>query len=410
MPRLGSGLLPRAARLFPAAIILGLAACATPPAATTPALQPAAALVQTPAPPATASAAPPAPAGPPSPAPTVVIPALEDPATRAQVDQLASWFLGQGRDSALSVGIVVRDPRGGQLKAMLLNYGTSARDNGQPVTSRTLYEIGSITKVFTGILLGEALDSGSMRLGDPIQPYLPEGIQAPAYAEAPITLLDLATHRSGLPRDLDSDDIRAMYAWLNGLHLSRLPGSAYSYSNAGYSLLGDILARQAHSDYATLEYDSLSQPLGLPDTAESLDAAQAARLAQGYTYDGSPAAYFPQSGAMSGAGYLHSTLADMTRFLVENMQPGTTPLGAPLELAQGLQASGRNPGSGVGLGWEIDRLGASGERLYKGGATRGFTSYISFSRDRRAGFVLLANGMYVENLVAHMLHILQMDR
>ncbi len=401
----------RSIRRFAAAGLLWLTACATlqpgvaaaPLSLTVPV--PTAAASSTPLPPPTATLIPDSP----TPEPTAVIPVFQDRVIQSQVDKLATYFLGQGNESGLSVGIVVRNPQSGQLEAMLLNYGKTSKSNGLPVNSRTLYEIGSITKVFTGILLGEAVASGSMKLDDPIQKYLPPGIQAPSYDDVQITLADLATHRSGLPRDLDSDGITDMYTWLNSLQLNRLPGSEYSYSNAGYSLLGDMLARQANSDYGTLEYHSVSEPLGLPDTTETLNTDQQARLAQGYTYDGSPADYFPQSGAMSAAGYLHSTLDDMTRFLVQNMQPNATPLGGPIGMAQGLVASGSNPGTGVGLGWEIDQLGTTGERLYKGGATRAFTSYISFTRDGRAGFVLLANGMYVDGLVPHMLGILGMN-
>jgi CubicO group peptidase (beta-lactamase class C family) len=113
---------------------------------------------------------------------------------------------------------------------------------------------------------------------------------------------------------------------------------------------------------------------------------------------------------MSGAGYLRSTLRDMTRFLVSNMEPASTALSDALRMAQTLQADGPSIGTGVGLGWEIDRVGTKSERLYKGGSTYGFTSYISFQRDGSQGFVLLTNGMYAGNLVPHMLTILGADR
>jgi len=332
-------------------------------------------------------------------------PELKDDAIKTQVDKLAAWFLGQGKNSGLGVAVVVRNPQTGQLEAMLLNYGMASKDNGQVVTSSTIYEIGSITKVCTGILLAQAVDAGDMQLDDPIQQYLPTGIQAPTYQNTPITLLDLATHRSALPRDAETDAMPELYSWLNSLELSRAPGSEYAYSNLGYSVLGDILARRSGTDFDTLEFQSVSQPLGLQDTRETLSAEQSSRLAQGYTYDGSPAGYFPQSGAMSAAGYMHSTLNDMTRFLIANMQADSTPLAGPINMAQAVEADRGDPGTGVGLGWEIDQLGTTSERLSKGGATLGFTSYISFLGDGSSGFVLLTNGMYVEGLVPHMIGI-----
>ncbi len=342
----------------------------------------------------------------PTPTPIAGIPAFTDPDLKSEIDHLASSFLSTGMSSGLGVAVVLRDPATGQLRVMLLDYGNTAKDQGQPVTPDTIYEIGSITKVFTGILLAEAVNSGTVHLDDPLQWYMPSGIQAPTYRGQQITLAQLATHRSSLPRDANTDSLPDLYAWLNQYQLAQPPGTAYIYSNLGYSLLGDILARLAGTDFATLELQQVSQPLGLADTRESLTSDEAGRLAQGYTYDGSPAPYFPNSGAMSGAGYLRSTLSDLTRFLVENMQPDATQLPADLRLAQQSQSEGRNPGTGAALGWDISQLGKAGEMISKGGATSGFTSYIAFRSDGSFGFVLLSNGQYVESLVPHIQQIL----
>ena len=180
---------------------------------------------------------------------------------RSTGSRRSSW--NRAKIPALGVAIVVRNPHTGQLEAMLLNYGTAAKDNEQAITSSTIYEIGSITKLFTGMLLAQAVDAGTVQLGDPIQKYLPPGIQAPTYEDEPIKLVDLATHRSALPRDIDTDSLPKLYGWLDAYRLSRAPGSRYAYSNVGYALLGDILARLAGSDYDTLEYQSISRPLGL---------------------------------------------------------------------------------------------------------------------------------------------------
>ena len=288
----------------------------------------------------------------------------------------------------------------------MLDYGTLGKGENLQVSPDTVYEIGSITKVFTGILLAEDLISGNVQLGDDIQQHLPTGVHAPSFDGTPITLRDLATHRSGLPRDVDAGSMPELYAWLSGFQLQRAPGSEYAYSNAGFALLADILDRRAGTDFNTLVVRSVSEPLGLIDTTETLNADQSDRLAQGYTYGGNPAQFFPDSGPMSGAGYMRSTLQDMTRFLIENMRPASTPLADAIQLAQTLQAEGPGSGTGVGLGWEIDQVGTTSERLYKGGSTYGFTSYVSFQRDGSFGFVLLTNGMFAENLVPHMLRIL----
>ncbi len=335
---------------------------------------------------------------------------LKNEALQKQVDQLAARFLGQGTNSGLAIAIVERDPGTGQLESIMLEYGKTSKVDGQPVTPDTVFEIGSITKVFTGILLAQQVDSGSVQLGDSIQNYLPEGIEAPEYNDIPISVEDLATHRSGLPRDIGTDSVPDMYGWLNGYHLDRAPGAAYSYSNLGYALLGDILARLTGTDFNTLEYQSVSQPLGLSDTDVSLNADQTSRLAQGYAYDGSPAQSMPESGASSSAGYMRSTIRDMLHFLIDNMQADSTPLSDSIKEAQVLQAEGPEAGTGVGLGWEIDQPGTANERLYKGGRTYGFTSYISFMRDGSSGFVLLANGMYGDTLAPRILGIVKSTR
>jgi CubicO group peptidase (beta-lactamase class C family) len=276
----------------------------------------------------------------------------------------------------------------------------------QPVTSETVYEIGSITKVFTGILLAEKVNDGTVKLDDPIQKYMPENVHAPQYKDAPITLVDLATHRSGLPRDLNSDDPAALYQWLNSFTPAHAPGAQYIYSNLSYMLLGDILSRLSQKDFGSLEFASVSQPLGLMDTREVLTDEENEHLAQGYGYEGSMARYFPDSGTMSSAGYLHSTLQDMTRFLIANMEPDSTPLASSIKLAQTMHAEGRDPGIGTGLGWEIENPDTPQERISKGGGTPGFTSYISFAADGSYGFVLLTNGQMVVNLASSMAQLL----
>ncbi|MGA7604803.1 MAG: serine hydrolase domain-containing protein [Anaerolineales bacterium] len=298
--------------------------------------------------------------------------------------------------------MVKRNPQTGQLEAMLLNYGETSKDHGQPITSDTVYEIGSITKVYTGILLAQAVSLGIININDPVQKYLPDGVQLAAYKNQPIRIVDLATHRSGFPREFGSDDPTDLYEWLNNFKPDRAPGAEYVYSNLGYMVLGDILSRLSQTDFGNLEFTSISQPLGLLDTREVLTSDEQNRLALGYAYDGSVASYFPDSGNMSGAGYLRSTLNDMTRFLLDNMQPDSTPLASSLQLAQTMQAEGQNPGTGTGLGWEINQPGTPSETIWKDGGTLGFTSYISFMKDGSSGFVLLSNGQFIDNLALKM--------
>ncbi len=350
--------------------------------------------------------------------PTAVpdIPPLSGDQIKPQVDQLAAKFFRITRNTGLSVAIVLRNPATAELEAGIFNYGVTSDQADQPVASNTIYEIGSLTKLFTGILLAQAVVNGKVKLDDPIQQYLPPEVHSPTYKGVSISLVELATHRSGLPRDPSNRHIprpfsegysqQDLYAWLNGYDLTRVPGWEYEYSNAGFAVLGEILSGLAGEDYGQLEWKAISQPLGMKDTEVVLSSEQENRLAQGFAAPGIPAPYFPQSGGMAGTGYLHSTISDLTRFVVANMQPDSTSFATALELAQTYQTQAVGTHQGMGLGWQISDPGQSDERLWKRGQTNGFTSYISFAQDGSSGFVLLTNGPGVESLVPGFLRLL----
>ncbi|HLY27198.1 MAG TPA: serine hydrolase, partial [Aggregatilineales bacterium] len=130
-------------------------------------------------------------------------------------------------------------------------YGTISLDSKARPSADTLFEIGSETKVFTATLLAFAVKEGKVKLDDPIQKYLPTGVTAPVFKGKNITLLDLATHRSGFPDQPDnkpSDELKPytvqdMYDWLSNYKLTYAPGSQWLYSNIGFGLMGTILSR-----------------------------------------------------------------------------------------------------------------------------------------------------------------------
>ncbi len=358
---------------------------------------------------------PPTPTATATPLPVPQLPPLSDTSIKSRVDQLAKRFLRRSGNPGLSIALVLRNPATGKLELQTFNYGVTSVQTQQPVTSDTIYEIGSITKLFTGILLAQAVQAGKVRLDDPIQTYLPSDVTAPTYDDVPITLGELATHHSGLPFVPDKtqsanpfDDgysVQDLYAWLDGYRLTRTPGSEYEYSNMGYGLLGDILSRLSGLDYDLLEQQAISHPLGLNDTVDVLSSEQHTRLAQGYSDFGSPTPYFPEDGGIAGAGFLHSTIADMADFLIANMEPDSTSLAASLKLAQADQAQAEGPSTGIGLGWQISDPGQPEARIWKSGRTNGFTSYISFAADDSSGFVLLTNGQYGDLLAADLIKL-----
>jgi D-alanyl-D-alanine-carboxypeptidase/D-alanyl-D-alanine-endopeptidase len=255
-------------------------------------------------------------------------------------------------------------------------------------------EIGSLTKVFTGILLADLAQEGLVGLDDPIGRFLPG---APPRVAA-ITLLDLSTHTSGLPRLPAALLVRALaiappdpYAGWDGPRLERaLRGvrvrrsRRWRYSNLGGGLLGHVLARAAGQEYDALVRTRICLPLGMTQTGIDPPAP----LVQGHDRAGLPAAPWHLA-ALAGAGGLRSTPRDVERFLAAQLAPETVPITGALEAAQEPR---RDAGRGmrIGLGWMV-RPAADGRGTlhWHDGATGGFSAFLGFSREDDAGAALL---------------------
>jgi D-alanyl-D-alanine-carboxypeptidase/D-alanyl-D-alanine-endopeptidase len=190
-----------------------------------------------------------------------------------------------------SVGIVAVT-FGSDRENITTTYGRSDAKNGRPLDGDTVFEIGSISKVFTTLLLAEMVTRGEVALNDPVAKYLPGNAAMPARNEKQITLLDLATYTSGLPRlpdgiDNTSDNpyaaytIAQLYAFLSNHTLRFDPGTHYEYTNLGFGLLGHVLALRANASYEELVISRICAPLGLEDTRISLNTSMRERLAQG---------------------------------------------------------------------------------------------------------------------------------
>ncbi|HTO83977.1 MAG TPA: serine hydrolase [Methylomirabilota bacterium] len=314
----------------------------------------------------------------------------------ALADQAAQGAMAGGKCKAIAVGI---EENGQQA---LKFYGDTG-NIGAP-TADTEFEIGSITKTFTATLLAladqraTAQTPGSpvMRLEDPLQDYAPAGITVPSYQGTPITLLDLATHTAGLPRNVPvakTSHLQPPKAWafLNSYKLTRAPGQQFEYSNLGYGMLALAIARKANRDIDDLIANQIAGPLGMDDTMIALDPARQKRLARGYRANGTEAGEgLPSWPAMNGAGALHSTLADLMRYLHYQLGEAKTPLDSVLPALQQWRRPGPHD-SGVGLGWQMHKLANGVDVIGKDGATAGFASVITFAPSSHTGAVILAN-------------------
>ncbi|MDH4987703.1 serine hydrolase [Aminobacter anthyllidis] len=313
-----------------------------------------------------------------------------------------------------SVGIVVGTigPQGRSIVA----HGKFGANDPRPVDGNTLYEIGSITKVFTGLLLAEMAASGEVGLDDPLANYMPEGVTVPERAGKVITLADLATHRSSLPSlpdDLIPPDTlnpyatyttEQLYRFLSRYQLPRDIGADFEYSNTGFGLLGQALARRASVDYETLVSQRITAQLGMSSTAITLSPELAKRMATGHNSDLQPVPNWDLP-AFAGAGALRSSTNDLLNFLAMALSTEKSPLTDAVAAAS-VKRTPVNYDTQIGLAWMVTES-SSGDIVWHSGGTGGFTTFIGFHPASKIGVVVLANSDAGVNDIG--MHLLNRD-
>jgi CubicO group peptidase (beta-lactamase class C family) len=300
--------------------------------------------------------------------------------------QLTRGELAPGTGAGLTIGIL----KGGERR--VLTYGTAKADS--------LFEIGSISKTFTGLLLARMVLAGQVRLDEPVRELLPPGtVGKPAGPE--ITLLDLATHHSGLPgmpdnlHPADRSNPFAdygpeqLYAYLKRHGLAKPEETTFAYSNLGVGLLGHVLAERAGRSYSDLLREEITGPLGMADTVVKLSADERRRLMQGYDYQHRPVHAWDLD-ALAGAGAIHSTAGDMLTYLEANLHPEKyAALAGAITSSHQLRDSAGH-GMQIALAWIYSA--DAGIYLHDGG-TAGFVSHVFFNPLADfAAVVLLNNG------------------
>ena len=318
-----------------------------------------------------------------------------DSAVRAMLaPRLAALPDGGTRGEGIVVGLVEPDGR-----TRIIAVGVAAD---------RVFEIGSITKVFTASVLADMAGRGEVRLEDPVATLLPATVTMPSRNGRQITLLDLATQTSGLPRlpgnlaPRDSSNpyadytVQQLYTFLSGYSLPRDAGATYEYSNLGLGLLGHALALKAGMSYEELVRRRILVPLGMRETAITLTPELRARLAPGHDAGGQPVPNWDLP-TLAGAGALRSTARDMLIFLAANIDSTRTPLSPTLR-----QTHAARRGI-VGLGWHsLSRPAAT--IVWHNGGTGGYRSYTGFDPARRIGVVVLSNvNRSVDDIGVHLL-------
>ena len=309
----------------------------------------------------------------------------------AKVDSLCQPLV----DADVAVGFVVGVVDGE--KELVRGYGKLAHTAKDTPTGDTLYEIGSISKVFTGLLLADAVQRGLCKLDDPVQKYLPDEVKLPQWQDQPVLLWHLSTHTSGLPRlpDMTGCDPNDPYAHfdtarflevIGDARLQRAPGVQYEYSNFAVGLLGFVLARMSGAEsYEELLQERITGPLQMRDTAVALSRSLRARLAPPHDADGEPAHTWDLA-SLAGCGGIRSTVHDMLKLARVELAPGKHALAPAIALSQEKRFTNENVT--LALGWHFARDGVT---LWHNGQTGGYHGWFAVVPSKGYAVCLLAN-------------------
>jgi CubicO group peptidase (beta-lactamase class C family) len=334
---------------------------------------------------------------------------LEAVLARDLAGALKNGELAPSTGAGVSIGVYTHGT------TRIFSFGTAKPDS--------IFEIGSITKTFTGLLLAQMAEQREVQLDQPVRELLPAG--AAAKPEGPeITLLDLATHRSGLPAMPDNISIANLDQPYADYHVADLlsyvgkhgvanPSHAASnFGSLGFGLLGTALANRAGTSFAQLLEDEITGPLQMSDTFVTASPEQLARFVPGHDQFHGPATQW-NSDALAGAIALRSTAQDMLTYLVANLHPEQikpkedSPSAAtlPTAIRQSLEPrAGLSPGMQIALGWLYQTETGN---YWHNGATAAYSSYAFFNPKGDYAAVVLLNtspgvdGSFVENLGRH---------
>jgi CubicO group peptidase (beta-lactamase class C family) len=292
----------------------------------------------------------------------------------SSIDSLARGALAIDNAGSLTIGLVSDTGL-----VWTHSYGMADARLKKPATATTIYRIGSITKQFTALMLLQLVRAGTVRLSDPVDRYLSaiDSVRGrPPHAPS-ITLVELATMRSGLAQEPESLDTylhgtvgeweRVLAAALRHTSFDSDPGSRWEYSNIGYAALGAALAAAAGRPYVTYVRDEILRPLGMTHTTFELDSTGRANLAMGHSFEHGEVDTVTPAREHAGRGYkvpnggLYSTVGDLARFLVLEMGGGPERVLPKADLARNfanLAFATPDLTQGYGLGFHVIRRGS----------------------------------------------------
>ena len=302
-------------------------------------------------------------------------------------------------DQKQGVGIVVGlvDAHGRRV----ISYGSFETDGKRPVDGDTVFEIGSMTKVFTSLAMMDMALHGEIALTDPIAKYLPADARVPQRNGRQITFADISMQSSGLPRlpgNMHPKDVlnpyadysvAQLYEFLGGYELPRDIGSKYEYSNLAVGLLGHVLSLRAGTDYETLVKSRITRPLGMNSTAIALTPELKSRLAPGHNAQLKTVPNWDLP-TLAGAGALRSSANDLLTFLAANLGFTKTPLAPAMAAMVAKHNPTGNKGLDVAYAWHMF-LRQGDPIVWHNGGTGGYRTFMGYDPKARLGVVVLSN-------------------
>lgn len=311
----------------------------------------------------------------------------------SSIDDIVQPFINNEATHSLSIGVYNKG------NIQYYNYGTCSEKNPAVPTEKSIYEIGSITKTFTATVLAQMVKEGEVILSDPISKYLPKGVFTYTSDSLSITLEELATHTSGLPR-LASNGIMKSIINLKNPYKSYSLGDLHDflseyeptsktnrkpeYSNLGFGLLGSILSKVDNLTYEKMVEQRIFNPLSM---SNSFVDRKGKNMQTGHNGKGKPTSAWDFQ-SMAGAGAIRSCTHDMMQYLITNLNSEKeNPFNVTHIPRKTFRAQDK-----IGLAWILKPTKYPEEtRIFHNGGTGGFRSSMMMIKERETGVIILSN-------------------
>lgn len=323
------------------------------------------------------------------------------------VENIVKPHIQNSLNAGLSIGIIQNG------ETNFYHYGETKKESGNLPNNTTIYEIGSITKTFTGFLLAQAIKDKKVSLDDDIRKFMATKYANLEFEGNPILIKHLVNHTSTLPRlpenldqqpNFDPENPYANYSkemismYLQDFKMNAQPGIKQEYSNFGMALLGIILENIYKTSYQSLVKNYISMPFKMKNTFENVPTANLnINFASGYNSDGLKTKSWNLRSFVA-AGGIKSTIEDMTKYLQENIAE-TNP-----KIALSHEITFTNEKQSNGYAWVIYKTKDNNNLIWHNGGTGGFTSFCGFIKEKNIGIVVLNNSTNsVDNLAISIL-------